>query len=194
MLNDWFFKWHFIGRDGPVEIDGFDARKISYGGTKFWGTPREVYWTALGRYARKTIDEIFTQAEEAVAAYPYRQALAAVDDVQRLVGSFLAQVARDAVDKDRILRGDGMNFPAPDRARTSHIILTDEVRARASALRDHYRAKMLPDLNQETGEEVVSDVLILRPSLWGIGIDLPNLCRKIRAWYQSHFHRPSGSA
>jgi len=30
--NEWFYKWHFIGNDGPVTIDSFDGREIRYGG------------------------------------------------------------------------------------------------------------------------------------------------------------------
>jgi hypothetical protein len=43
MQNDWFFKWHYIGLDNVVEIDGFDGRMIRYAGIKFSGSARSVY-------------------------------------------------------------------------------------------------------------------------------------------------------
>lgn len=30
MANEWFFKWHSIGRNSVTEIDGFDGRMIRY--------------------------------------------------------------------------------------------------------------------------------------------------------------------
>jgi hypothetical protein len=44
MQNEWFFKWHHIGGDSVVEIDGFDGRMIRYGGIKALavGRPRSV--------------------------------------------------------------------------------------------------------------------------------------------------------
>jgi hypothetical protein len=47
MQNEWFFKWHHIGRGGGVEIDGFDGRMIRYGGIKFSGSARNVYWGTI---------------------------------------------------------------------------------------------------------------------------------------------------
>lgn len=43
MANDWFFKWHFIGNDGPVEIESFRGKPIIYGGIQFSGSAHQVY-------------------------------------------------------------------------------------------------------------------------------------------------------
>lgn len=44
MQNEWFFKWHHIGRERTVEIESFNGSPICYGGIKFGGTARDVYW------------------------------------------------------------------------------------------------------------------------------------------------------
>lgn len=177
MRDEWFFKWHFIGKDGPVEIESFDGRKITYGGIKFWGTPREVYWRTLNRYARKKIDEVFREAEGVVKSYPYRQAVIAVEDVERNLTTFLAQIAEDAVQKDRILRGNGFEFPDLDRGRASAVLLQSEIRGRASALQTYLDAHIAAASNSAKDK---SDVIFVRPSLWGIGIDLRTLLRRVR--------------
>src|SRR5258706_12656096 len=61
MQNEWFFKWHHIGADSVVEIDGFDGSMIRYGGIKFSGTARDVYWSTIQRYARQKVGQLFGQ-------------------------------------------------------------------------------------------------------------------------------------
>ena len=55
MQNNWFFKWHFIGKDDPVEIDSFDGRLISYQGVSFFGSPQQAYWETIQRYLKKKV-------------------------------------------------------------------------------------------------------------------------------------------
>ena len=182
MLNEWFFKWHFIGRDGPVEIDRFDGRKISYGGIKFSGTARDVYWSTLNRYARVKIDEVFQSLEQSVSTYPHKQAIAAIEDAQRLLIAFLAQIANDAVEKDRILRGNGTDFPQPDRGSGGKVLLMGEVRARAAALNSHFEAVHLAK-TANPSKDSNREILVLRPSLWGIGIDLRSLWKRFSPFH-----------
>ncbi|PHS27737.1 MAG: hypothetical protein COA85_04980 [Robiginitomaculum sp.] len=70
MANEWFFKWHSIGGDTPVEIDGFDGRKIRYAGIGFGGSSRIVYWNALAIYVKKKIDEVFAHLNEELKISP----------------------------------------------------------------------------------------------------------------------------
>lgn len=141
MANEWFFKWHFIGRDGPVEIDSFDGRKLTYGGIKFSGTTRAVYWRTLQRYTRRQVSDIYDELETVCKEYPTAQALAAIEDVKGLLTSFLRQIAHDAVEKDRILRGNGIEFPPPDSARGRELTHGDEIERRAKALTVLIKAK-----------------------------------------------------
>ncbi len=172
MLNEWFFKWHFIGRDGPVEIDGFDGRKIRYGGIKFSGTARQVYWHTLGRYIRKKIDEVFGDVEDVVSSYPHVAAQDAIRYVENALTAFIARIGQDAIEKDRILRGNGVEFPALDHGQLGRLSLVNDVRARAETLRKHIEIVRSATINNPAGAQRRQPIMILRPSFWGIGIDL----------------------
>ncbi len=135
MANEWFFKWHFIGRqDGPVGIDDFNGRTIRYGGIAFEGTPRLVYWNTLKRYLRVKIGATFDQLEHDLLSYPPKLAAAAVSDYQSLLDSFIRSIIHMAVEKDRILRGDGMNFPDRDHSSAQELMLFSEVEHRAKSI------------------------------------------------------------
>lgn len=138
MQNEWFFKWHFIGKDGPVDIDSFDGRKIHYGGIKFSGTAQDVYWQTIQRYLRKKISSIFHALEEELPNYPVEVRERAISEAQALVASFASRIRRITVEKDRILRGDGINFP-PERDRGSWEGAGQrEIEALAANLREIY--------------------------------------------------------
>jgi len=134
MRNEWFFKWHFIGRDGPVEIDGFDGRKIRYGGIKFEGTPRHVYWGTLKRYLKMKNGETFDRLEAEVKGYPEPQIQSAINETKTIMETFARGLIGDAIDKDRVLRGDGINFPPPDRGQGERLTIFHEIESRAQAL------------------------------------------------------------
>ncbi|MDP3905903.1 hypothetical protein [Novosphingobium sp.] len=114
--NEWFFKWHFIGKEGPVSIDSFDGRGIHYGGIKFSGTARQVYWDSVVRGVRKEITDQFAWVDEQVRNYTAETALCAIDESAGLIASFTQSIRREAVAKDRILRGDGITFPTENDA------------------------------------------------------------------------------
>jgi hypothetical protein len=69
MQNEWFFKWHHIGRERAVEIDSFDGRNLSYGGVAFAGSPHAMYWQTIQRYLRKKIGAIFDEVEAELPKY-----------------------------------------------------------------------------------------------------------------------------
>jgi hypothetical protein len=114
--NEWFYKWHFIGNDGPVTIDSFDGREIRYGGIAFSGTARDIYWDAVVRGVRKEINEQFIWIDVEVRRYKRDAAVAAIDECAGLLASFVRSIRRQAVAKDRILRGNGISFPAENDA------------------------------------------------------------------------------
>ena len=108
--NEWFYKWHFIGKDGPVSIDSFDGRGIHFGGIAFSGSARDVYWDAIARGVRKEVTEQFAWVDHEVRGYNQETALKAIDECAGQLVSFVRVIRRIAVDKDRILRGDGRKF------------------------------------------------------------------------------------
>lgn len=138
MVNEWFFKWHHIKGIRGVEIDGFDGRYIRLGGIKFSDSARHVYWGAIQRYARQKIAEIFDKIEIEIQKYPEEIRMQALQESCILVWGFVAKIRRQAVDKDRILRGDGVKFPEKQDLGTWSGSLARDIEARADALRHIY--------------------------------------------------------
>lgn len=111
--NKWFFKWHHIGGAHPVEIDLFDGTHASYSGIRFSGTPHDVYWFAIAKGLRKEIIDQLDWVERSVSAYSKEVAIRSIDECASLLIGFAGTIRNEAIKKDRILRGDGMNFPEP---------------------------------------------------------------------------------
>ncbi|RWL50125.1 MAG: hypothetical protein EOR60_01835 [Mesorhizobium sp.] len=116
MQNEWFFKWHFIGRDGPVEIDSFDGKTITCGGVTFWGSIQHMYWDIIQRYLRKKVSSIFDDLEQELRKYPVEIRQLALIEVRGIIGQFITKIRRAAIAKDRVLRGNGIDFP-PEKDR-----------------------------------------------------------------------------
>lgn len=133
--NEWFFKWHFIGKDGPVDIDSFDGRHIHYGGVKFSDTARDIYWQTVVRGVRQEITSQFAWVDQEVRNYNDETALRAIDECAGQLASFVRAIRREAVKKDRILRGDGINFPTENDAGRWEGTSDREIQAQAEALK-----------------------------------------------------------
>jgi hypothetical protein len=111
MLNEWFFKWHQIGGPRAVEIESFRGKPICYGGIKYSGTAILIYWQTIQLYLRKKIGAIFDNLEEDLKQYPIEIRGKALTEAQSIVTEFAAKIRRAAIEKDRILRGNGLEFP-----------------------------------------------------------------------------------
>lgn len=110
----WFFKWHFIGREGPVSIDAFDGSTIRLGGVQYDGAARALHWETLVRGIRREIIEPLAWVEAEVRACNRAAALAAIEESAGLLVSFVRRIRRHAVAEDRILRGNRRVFPSED--------------------------------------------------------------------------------
>jgi hypothetical protein len=111
MLNEWFFKWHHIKGASRVEIDSFAGRPICYSGISFFGSARQVYWDTIQRYLRNKVQSLFEAVEVEIKSYSPDLRIVALEDLTRIITGFAHKVRREAVKKDRILRGNGIEFP-----------------------------------------------------------------------------------
>lgn len=112
MQNEWFFKWHLIRREKGVEIDSFFGKPIFLGGSKeFSGSDHKVYWDAIQRYLRKKVGSVFDALEEDLKKYVLEVRAEALTEANWIVNQFAAKIRRVAIEKDRILRGNGIEFP-----------------------------------------------------------------------------------
>jgi hypothetical protein len=138
MANEWFFKWHFIGRDSAVEIESFSGRPICYGGVAYAGSPVDVYWDTIQRYLRIKVATLFDELESQLARYPIEIRVKALNESQVLLNGFAAKIRNKAIDTDRTLRGNGMEFPAAhDRGRWTGSTSAD-IASRTQVLKDIY--------------------------------------------------------
>lgn len=144
--NQWFFKWHHIGARSSIAIDTFDGRQAHYGGIKFSGSPRDVYWWAIVRGAKKEVVEQFAWVEEAAIKYAPAVAVQAIDECAGALVSFVGRLRRTAIEKDRILRGDGINFPAEHDAGNWADVSDQAILKQAEAL----KAALFPSTSAAT--------------------------------------------
>jgi hypothetical protein len=113
-LNEWFFKWHHIGGTEPVEIDQFNGRHAHYAGIAFSGSARDIYWQSIANGLRKEIVDQLAWVEAAVRSYHPEVAAEAIEQCAGLIVSFARGIRREAVAKDRVLRGNGTDFPGEE--------------------------------------------------------------------------------
>jgi hypothetical protein len=109
MNNEWLFRWHAI------------SRMITIGGVQFSGSAREVYWSAMRRYAQKKIGDIYETLESELLTFPGPQRASAISETKDITQFHVGRILRTAVEKDRILRGNGVEFPPQDSFRVEAI-------------------------------------------------------------------------
>lgn len=111
MVNEWFYKWHLIKGNPGVEIESFRGKPICYSGIKFDGTAHQVYWDTIQHYARQKASTTFDEIEREIKEYPVDIRKKAIAEVSMLISGFAARIRQQAIKKDRILRGNGVEFP-----------------------------------------------------------------------------------
>lgn len=132
--NEWFFKWHHIGGQQAVQIDLFNGRHAHYAGIAFSGSARDIYWDAITRGVRKEIIEQMAWVEEAVRTYSREVAVKAIEECAGQIASFAQNVRRTAIEKERILRGNGITFPNEQDVGHWYGTTVEDVFAQAKAL------------------------------------------------------------
>lgn len=150
MDNEWFFKWHFIGKDRPVEIESFRGKPIHYSGIAYSGSAVDVYWDTISRYRKIKVFEFFQHVEDELTKYPKHIRQKAIPEAESLINMFASSIQRRAVEKDRILRGDGVNFPMSHDLGRWEESGQSAVRSHAQRLLESYC-----DLDIETGGSYV---------------------------------------
>lgn len=138
MHNEWFFKWHFIGGQETVEIDGFDGRNIRYGGIKYGGSSELVFWETISRYLRQEVEEVLELLEKEMQGYPISVRAKTLDQAGPLIVEFAKGIRAAAVEKDQVLRGNGFEKPSPRDRGKWQSVLEPVILRRIQALKEIY--------------------------------------------------------
>jgi len=164
MNNEWFFKWHFIGGNETVELDGFDGRTIRYAGVKYFGSAEIVFWDAISRYLRQKIEEIFSQLEVEIRNYPISTRAKTFHQVEPIIAKFAGEIRRTAVAKDQVLRGNGFEKPsARDQGKWTNTN-AGSIRSRIVSLKDIYCNHHQPTMERQMGfQATVLKIMIASP-------------------------------
>ena len=149
--NEWFFKWHQIGGDRPVQIDRFNGGHAHYSGIKFAGSARDIYWQAVVYGMRKEIIEQLKWVEESVKGYHQAAGDRAIDECAGLLTSFIQVIRREAIEKDCILRGNGVDIPFEQDFGRWNEISDEKINDQAKAL----KSSLFPDTNALEAEPPV---------------------------------------
>lgn len=138
MQNEWFFKWHLIGGDRAVEIDSFRGKPICYAGIRFSGSAHNVYWDTIQLYLRKKLVSIFNDLEEELKSYSLEIKDKSLAEAKWIVTGFATKIRKAAVEKDRILRGNGIQFPTQHDFGQWPECRPEDIEARLEGLRRIY--------------------------------------------------------
>jgi len=138
MQDEWFFKWHFIGAGSVAEMDNFRGGRIRYGGLKFDGSCRLVYWDTISFYLRQQIGVLFDQVEAAISNYPSEIRSKATAECHALISEFASQIKEAAIDTDQKLRGNGFELPSRDHTNSWRGAEIWDIQVRVDGLRALY--------------------------------------------------------
>jgi len=166
MENEWFFKWHFIGGDGPVEIDRFDGRPpMKVGGVAYFGTIEHLFWESIQRYLREKVGSIFDTLEQELLRYLAKTRAKALTEVGFLVAQFATNIRRKAIEKDRVLRGNGFEFPPTRDLGIWLGVQTSDIESRIQSLGEIYISEITGGGGRPVSNKVdLVEVMIASPS------------------------------
>ncbi|HEX7093849.1 MAG TPA: hypothetical protein VF205_09265, partial [Nitrospiraceae bacterium] len=94
--------WRFFNVK-PLDCTDSQGKRIRYGGVKFEGSPREVFW---GGYIDPFLENIIIETLDTVAQICSRASLSPavyLDEASQLLTLFVTRVYRDMAEIDRVL-------------------------------------------------------------------------------------------
>lgn len=111
-LSNLIHKWHLLKTGLPMRVEKFDGSMISYQGLAFSGSPVEVFWRGfiepyLENYSIQVLEQTSTLAIECQFSVEE-----SVEEAKLLLLTMVRRTYTEMAETDRILRGDGINFPA----------------------------------------------------------------------------------
>jgi len=170
--------WRMMNSQASLRTTYFSGKLVSYqGAIEFDGAPRQVFWDDFFEpfmfdAAQQTLEWVIeTCRNRNLAASKYLAEATAL--LSRLVTETYHEMART----DQLLRGRGYpDSVAPMRVTPKIEVMHKRISDLAVAL--VHRGPSAPPQQE---------VLSLKPTLWGIGVDLKALWRRLRALWRRRF-------
>jgi len=174
LIIDKITPWIFLNARKMPPIENFYGQVIRYGEQKFEGSPREVFWSG---FIEPFLENIFIWAFKLALDYAEKHH----SDTRELIlytHDCLANGVRLIYGKmqqvDRNLRGGGF----PDRVTLRDV--TREINQMDLTL-DRYRDSTLEALRirkKNVSRDNFSDIIELKPGIWGVSFDLKKFWRR----------------
>ena len=171
--------WRFMEIAG-LSITDYYGKKIQYRNIRFEGSPRDVYWSGFWEpfiygAARKVLEwTIQTCRTRNLPGVPY------LLEAKDLLRNLVSKTYQDIATTDVLLRSAGNRESAQRKDVTERIrIMNERIDALLAAVTHTGETPPPPP-------EPTPDILVLKPTLWGVGIDLKALWRR---WRRNAFYR-----
>lgn len=110
-LTKLIHKWRFLNAGPPMKVEQYDGSEICYQGIAFSGTPVRVFWNGfiepyLENYSITVLEQTSALAIE--CQFPVEET---VEEAKLLLLVMVRRIYSEMAETDRLLRGDGFNFP-----------------------------------------------------------------------------------
>lgn len=110
-LTNLVHKWRFLKAGPPMRVERYDGSEICYQGVAFSGSPVMVFWNGfiepyLENYSLAVLEKTSSLALECHFSIDE-----SIEEAKLLLIVMARRVYAEMAETDRILRGDGFNFP-----------------------------------------------------------------------------------
>lgn len=110
-LTHMIHKWRFLKAGPPMRVQKYDGSEICYQGIAFSGSPVSVFWNDfidpyLENYSITVLEQTSALAIE--CQFPLDET---IEEAKLLLLVMVRRIYDEMAETDRILRGDGINFP-----------------------------------------------------------------------------------
>jgi hypothetical protein len=171
-----------------LEVRNHLGRTISMSGVKFMGSPEIVFWS---RYIEPFMEDIAVQEFSAARAMASERGVdlgELLPEVRGLLDSNFGKIFQRMTEIDRQLRGEGFpNRVAPTHnAKKGLHVMREFLDAHLSAeLRMPLTSSSSSKLPARQPPQPENAIFVLKPSFYGVGIDLRAGWKKVTAWWKS---------
>lgn len=174
IISEKLMKWRTFSARRELEVTTFHGKSIRYSGVRYEGSPHEVFW---GGFVEPFLEDgVKTTLQLVVDECAARNLKADeyLDEASALLLVLIRRSYMTMAETDQVLRGQGYPESAEPR----------DVSGRINTMGrfiENYRSALL-----HRGDEATGEILELKPSFYGIRVDLRALWRRVKAKFGSN--------